>query len=64
MCQNLTIIKFSNLGENSLIGGPEIKPSGGAKVTTPAGSFDTTDISYKKEQLITIFIHGKTCLSR
>ena len=35
-------------GKIAAIGGSEIKPSGGAKVTTPAGSFDTTDISYHK----------------
>ena len=35
-------------GKIAAIGGSEIKPSGGAKITTPAGAFDTTDISYHK----------------
>ncbi len=35
-------------GKIAAIGGSEIKPSGGAKITTPAGTFDTTDISYHK----------------
>ena len=35
-------------GKIASIGGSEIRPSGGAKVTTPAGSFDTTVVTYKK----------------
>ncbi|WP_144731984.1 hypothetical protein [Candidatus Nitrosocosmicus arcticus] len=35
-------------GKIAAIGGSEIRPSGSAKVTTPAGTFDTTAISYHK----------------
>ena len=35
-------------GKIAAIGGSEIKPSGGAKVTTPAGEFDTTVVSWHK----------------
>jgi hypothetical protein len=35
-------------GKIASIGGSEIKPSGNAKVTTPAGTFDTTIIGYHK----------------
>jgi hypothetical protein len=35
-------------GKIAAIGGSEIKPSGTAKVTTPAGTFDTTVIAYYK----------------
>ncbi|MBA2267526.1 MAG: hypothetical protein H0W19_04225, partial [Nitrosopumilus sp.] len=35
-------------GKIAAIGGSEIRPSGSAKVTTPAGTFDTTVIGYHK----------------
>lgn len=35
-------------GKIAAIGGSEVKPSGSAKVTTPAGTFDTTVIGYHK----------------
>lgn len=43
-------------GKIAAIGGSEIKPSGNAKVTTPAGSFDTTLISYKKGATSNIYV--------
>ena len=43
--QSLSSPSWGKIGS---IGGSEIKPSGAAKVTTPAGTFDTTDISYHK----------------
>jgi hypothetical protein len=45
-------------GKIASIGGPEIKPSGNAKVTTPAGTFDTTVISYKKGATSNIYINS------
>lgn len=45
-------------GKIASIGGPEIKPSGAVKVTTPAGTFDATVISYKKGATSNIYIDG------
>lgn len=45
-------------GKIAAIGGSEIKPSGNAKVTTPAGAFDTTLISYKKGATSNIYINS------
>jgi hypothetical protein len=43
--QSLSSASWGKIGS---IGGSEIKPSGTAKVTTPAGTFDTTIIRYYK----------------
>ena len=43
-------------GKIAAIGGSEVKPSGTAKVTTPAGTFDTTLISYKKGATSNIYV--------
>lgn len=45
-------------GKIASIGGSEIKPSGNAKVTTPAGAFDTTVISYKKGTTSNIYVNN------
>lgn len=45
-------------GKIAAIGGSEIRPSGTAKVTTPAGTFDTTIISYKKGATSNIYINS------
>jgi hypothetical protein len=45
-------------GKIASIGGPEIKPSGNAKVTTTAGAFDTTLISYKKGATSNIYVNN------
>lgn len=45
-------------GKIASIGGSEIKPSGNAKVTTPAGSFDTTVVSYKKGATSNIYVNS------
>jgi hypothetical protein len=45
-------------GKIASIGGPEIKPSGNAEVTTPAGTFDTTVISYKKGATSNIYVNN------
>ncbi len=43
-------------GKIASIGGSEIKPSGTAKVTTPAGTFDTNVVSYYKGITNSIFV--------
>jgi hypothetical protein len=43
--QSLSSASWGKIGS---IGGSEIKPSGSAKITTAAGAFDTTVISYHK----------------
>jgi hypothetical protein len=45
-------------GKIAAIGGSEIRPSGNAEVTTPAGSFDTTVISYKKGATSNIYVNN------
>lgn len=45
-------------GKIASIGGPEIKPSGNAEVTTPAGTFDTTVIRYEKGTASNIYVAG------
>lgn len=45
-------------GKIAAIGGSEIKPSGNAEVTTPAGTFDTTVISYKKGATSNIYVNS------
>ena len=45
-------------GKIASIGGSEIRPSGGAKVTTPAGSFDTTVVTYKKGATSSLYINS------
>jgi len=42
------LLSSPSWGKIASIGGPEIKPAGGAEVTTSAGTFDTTAISYHK----------------
>ncbi len=53
--QSLSSPSWGKIGS---IGGPEIKPSGTTKVTTSAGPFDTTDISYKKGATSNIYINS------
>ncbi len=49
LCTKTWSISYSaSWGKIGSIGGSEIKPSGSAKITTPAGAFDTTVISYHK----------------
>jgi hypothetical protein len=43
--QSLSAVNWGKIGS---IGGSPVNPGGAAKVTTPAGSFDTTLISYHK----------------
>lgn len=45
-------------GKIAAIGGSEIRPSGNAEVTTPAGSFDTTVVSYKKGATSNIYVNS------
>ncbi|HET6590010.1 MAG TPA: hypothetical protein VFG45_07605 [Candidatus Nitrosocosmicus sp.] len=45
-------------GKIGSIGGPPIGPSGSAKVTTPAGTFDTTVISYTKGATSNIYVNS------
>ncbi|MDN5847953.1 MAG: hypothetical protein L0H53_16965 [Candidatus Nitrosocosmicus sp.] len=47
-------------GKIASIGGPQIGPSGSAKVTTPAGTFDTTVISYSKGATSNIYVNSNT----
>jgi hypothetical protein len=45
-------------GKIGSIGGPPIGPSGSTKVTTPAGTFDTTAISYSKGATSNIYVNN------
>ncbi|HEU5119527.1 MAG TPA: hypothetical protein VFT71_00950 [Candidatus Nitrosocosmicus sp.] len=45
-------------GKIAAIGAGEIKPSGNAEVTTPAGTFDTTKISYSKGKTSDIYVNN------
>ena len=47
--QSLSVHHWGKIGS---IGGSEIKPSGSAKITTPAGTFDTTIIHIIREWTI------------
>ncbi|MDN5866635.1 MAG: hypothetical protein L0H55_04460 [Candidatus Nitrosocosmicus sp.] len=53
--QSLSAVAWGKIGS---IGGPQIGPSGNAKVTTSAGTFDTTVISYTKGATSNIYINS------
>ena len=57
MCQNpANHSALHRRGKIAAIGGSEIKPSGSAKITTPAGTFDTVAVGYYKGITNSIYI--------
>lgn len=49
-------LSSASWGKIAAIGGSEIKPSGSAKITTPAGTFDTVAVGYYKGITNSIYI--------